>query len=336
MKAISALAPQREQFLEYDLSELIDSVEQVDKKKLGLLTSLPLQGSPGNPMMGQQGQEGQYVVTEWEDTFNVVAVDATATDLPAGLDALAIVHPENLTPKLQFAIDQFLLAGKPVFIAVDPSSQYFKRQGGQAAMFGGSPPNVSSDLPVLFGGWGIDYRAQKMVGDNSAALSAQNPNNGTSVSYPIWLDLEQDNFNPQALPTAQLSSLWFIEAGSVGLKPGSTLSFTPLVQTSAQAGELDAASLQFAQPEDIARQVTPSGKKTIAALITGKFPSAFPGGAPKDETPWRPASPPTGGSTAGRGPARRSFSEGGARAQGLRHPLHLDPRRRHRLALRRL
>ena len=47
--AIPALTPQREQFLEYDVSELIYGVGQTDKKKLGLITSLPLQGLGAAP-----------------------------------------------------------------------------------------------------------------------------------------------------------------------------------------------------------------------------------------------------------------------------------------------
>jgi ABC-type uncharacterized transport system involved in gliding motility auxiliary subunit len=43
-KTIPAFMPQREQFLEYDLSKLVFSVQQINKPKLGLLTSLPLQG----------------------------------------------------------------------------------------------------------------------------------------------------------------------------------------------------------------------------------------------------------------------------------------------------
>jgi len=281
-KAIASLTPDREQFLEYDLSELMYSIQQLDKKKLGLITSLPLQGTPANPMTQQPGGEGQYVVTEWQDTFDLVPVDATATELPPKLDALAIVHPENLTPKLQFAIDQFLLAGKPVFVAVDPSSLYFKHQGGQMAMFQGPQPNVSSDLPILFGGWGIAYNAQKIVGDNELAMQLQTPNGGVARD-PVWLGLTSADFNSKSLPTAQLSSMMVVESGSVALAPGSTLTFTPLVETTGKAGDLDAAGLQFAQPDDIARQIVPSGKKTIAALITGKFKSAFPGGAPKDE-----------------------------------------------------
>ena len=105
------------------------------------------------------------------------------------------------------------------------------------------------------------------------------------MHYPVWLDLTEGNFNATALPTAQLGSALFIEAGSVATKPGTGLTFTPLIETSAKAGTISAAALQFAQPEDVARQITPSGKKTIAALVTGKFKTAFPGGAPDDAPP---------------------------------------------------
>jgi len=286
-KVIEALNPQREQFLEYDLSQLIYSVQQLDKKKLGLLTSLPLQGSAPDMqmmMMRQQPQPGQFVTSEWERTFQIVPIEAGATDLPPGLDVLAVIHPENVAPKLQFAIDQFLLGGKPVFIAVDPSSEYFKRQGGQNAMMGGPQPNVSSDLPVLLSAYGVGYDPSKVVGDLENAAQVQ-ATRGTVVSYPIWLKLRQENFNAKAMATAQLSSAVFIETGSLTAKPGTGLTFTSLVETSAQSGEIPTSSLQFAQPDEISRQITASGKKTIAALVTGKFKTAFPQGSPTEDKP---------------------------------------------------
>ena len=83
----------------------------------------------------------------------------------SNLDALAVIHPQNVSPKLQFAIDQFLLAGKPVFLAVDPASQHFKRQSNpQQQMMGGGAQNVSSDLPALLSAYGIAYDPQKVVG----------------------------------------------------------------------------------------------------------------------------------------------------------------------------
>ncbi len=58
-------------------------------------------------MMRQQPQPGQYVASEWAQSFNIIKVEATANELPAGLDSLVVIHPENVSPKLQFAIDQF-------------------------------------------------------------------------------------------------------------------------------------------------------------------------------------------------------------------------------------
>lgn len=290
-KTIPAFTPQREQFLEYDLSKLVYSVQQLDKRKLGLLSSLPLQGT--NPqemqmmmMMRRQPQPSQMIIGELEQSFQIVAVDPGATELPAGLDALMVAHPQNLSPKLQFAIDQFILGGKPVFLAVDPSSQHFKRQSNpQQMMMGQGPQNVSSDLPVLLNAYGIQYDAQKVVGDNENATQVQTGGGGVA-RYPIWLSLRgREAFNQKSLPTAQLNSAMFIESGSIAKKEGSTLTFTPLVETSAQAGEIASMMLQFAQPDDVAKQLTPSGKKTIAALVTGKFKTAFPDGAPKDEKP---------------------------------------------------
>ncbi len=295
-KTIPAFTPQREQFLEYDLSKLVYSVQQIDKRKLGLLTSLPLQGT--NPqqmqmmmMMRQQPQPSQMVMTELEQSFQVITVEASATELPAGLDALMIAHPQNVSSKLQFSIDQFLLGGKPVFLAVDPASQHFKRQSNpQQAMMGGGPQNVSSDLPALLGAYGVQYDPQKVVGDNENATQVQTGGGGVA-RYPIWLSLRgKEAFNAKSMTTAQLNSAMFIESGSISKKEGATITFTPLVETSAQAGDIPSMMLQFAQPDDVAKQITPSGKKTIAALVTGKFKTAFPDGAPKDE---KPADDPT-------------------------------------------
>jgi ABC-type uncharacterized transport system involved in gliding motility auxiliary subunit len=285
-KTIPAFAPQNEQFLEYDLSKLIYSVQQLDKPKLGLLTSLPLQGTSPQEMqmmmmMRQRPRPAQFIIEEWKQTFNIVTVEPSATELPAGLDVLAVVHPQNLSPQLQFAIDQFLLSGKPIFLAVDPSSQYFKRQGQQAMMMGGPTPNASSDLPTLLKAYGVQYDPQKIVGDLENPLSVGGPGN-TVMRMPTWLSLTRDNLSTQSPATARLSSVWFIEAGSLAPQAGSSLTFTPLVQTSDQSGDVSSMMLQFAQGDEIARQITPSGRKTIAALVTGKFKTAFPDGAPKD------------------------------------------------------
>lgn len=283
-KVIPALTADREQFLEYDLSQLLYQTQQLDRRKLGLLTSLPLEGQMDFMAM-QTGRmpQSQLVVSEWEKTFDLVTVEPSANRLPDNLDVLAIIHPQNLTRKLQFAIDQFLLSGKPVFLALDPSSRYFRSRGNQMAMLGGPTPNISSDLPDLLKGWGIAYDPQNVVGDQEYATPVQVAP-GNVVRYPIWLSLTRNSFNSTALPTSQLDSMLLVESGSFSLKEGTGLTFTPLIQSSATSGDLPGMAISMAQPEELGRQLTPSGRKTLAALIQGTFHSAFPGGAPQDET----------------------------------------------------
>ena len=290
-KTIAAFTPQREQFLEYDLSKLIYSVQQLDKRKLGLITSLPLQGTSPQEMqmmmmMRRQPQPSQTVMTELEQSFRIVTVESSANELPGDLDALMVVHPQGLSTKLQFAIDQFILGGKPVFLALDPSSQHFKRQGNpQQMMMGGGAQNVTSDLPSLLGAYEISYDSQKVVGDLENATQVQT-GGGNLARFPVWLSLAgRQSFNSKSMATAQLNSVMFIESGSVSQKTGGSLTFTPLVETSSQTGDMPSMMLQFAQPDDVAKQITPSGRKTIAALVTGKFKTAFPDGMPSDTPP---------------------------------------------------
>ena len=282
-KNIPAFSPQRESLLEYDLSQLVHSVQQLNRPKLGLITSLPLQAAPFNPMMAmaRPPEPGQFIATEWERSFEIVRIEASAEKLPEKLDALAIIHPQGVGPKLQYSIDQFLLGGKPVFLAVDPSSQYFKRQSG--GQFSGPPPSLSSDLPDLLKGYGITYDAQQVTGDLDRATPLQVSATGQVARIPTWLTLDSASLNPQAQPTAQLQSLLFVEPGSfrIAEKPGVTV--TKLAETSDRAGDVMAYTLTMLAPDQIDKQVIPSGRRTLAASLQGKFKTAFPDGAPSDK-----------------------------------------------------
>lgn len=284
-KNIPALTPQREAFLEYDISQLIHGVQVLDKPKLGLITSLPLAGQqPDMRMMMMQRQRmpaPQTVYTEWGRTCEIVPIEPTAQELPADLAALAIIHPQGVTEQLEYAIDQFVLSGRPVLVAVDPSSDSSRRAGGQQAMMMGMPPqNISSDLPRLLKAWGVTYDSGEVVGDLKLATTI---NTGRSVErYPIWLSLASENLNHDAQPTSQLNSLLLVEPGALAVDTAQTgLAATPLVETSDQAGNLSADSLMMADPATLARQITPAGRKLLAVQLTGKFKTAFPDGAPK-------------------------------------------------------
>ena len=87
-----------------------------------------------------------------------------------------VVHPQNLDDQMLFAIDQHILAGKPTFIALDPSSYFMKSQQNQQQMMMGQPPQgVTSNLRQLFTAYGIDFNDMEILVDpeNAAQVSTQ-------------------------------------------------------------------------------------------------------------------------------------------------------------------
>jgi len=293
-KSLPAFSPDREELIEYDVSSLLHSVQQLNKPKLGVFTRLPLAGEPFNMMQQRRPTPPQLLIEEWKRSYEVVTIDSDFTTLPAGLDALAVLHPAGIKPAQEYAVDQFLLSGKPVLVAVDPSSTYFKRQGGQQAMFGGGSPDVSSNLPTLFPAYGITYDTAQVVGDEALATPV-NAGNGQVSRMPVWLSLTAKNLNAATPATAQLKSLLFIEAGAVAVETREGREITPLLETTPTAGTVPGFSLQFAQPDDIGRTlVAGTVKKNLAVLVRGPFTTAFPKGAPAADSADKsaPATPP--------------------------------------------
>ncbi len=280
-RVIPLFSPRREEFIEYDVSALIHSVQQVAKPRLGILTRLPLAGQPFS-MMNPRPSRGQLIRDEWARSFEIVTIEPGFTRLPENLDALAVLHPTGLTPAQEFALDQFILSGKPTLLALDPSSTWFKRQGGQQAMmFGGPSPDVSSNLARLLPAYGIRYDAQQVVGDLSLATPV-NAGGGQIARMPVWLSLTERNLNAGSPATAQLGSILLVEAGSFAIEAREGREIIPLLETSEEAGTLPVFTLQFTQPDEVARSLVPGTERlTLAALVRGPLQTAFPNGAPE-------------------------------------------------------
>jgi ABC-type uncharacterized transport system involved in gliding motility auxiliary subunit len=281
-ESIPFFTTNRESFLEYDISQLLFTIQQFDKPRLGLLTSLPFKAPAMPPMPGQPPpQADQVVVQEWEKTFEIVEIQTADTELPDNLDVLAVIHPQGLDPRLVFEIDQFVLRGGPLFLALDPSSRHFKDQGGQNQMFGQPQPNVASNLPNLLAAWGVEYDPQQVVADNT--LASQVVTNQGNVRFPVWLTLPAEQFNNDLLPTSTLKTMLMIESGSLSLAGSEELDATSMIETTQSAGNVAAMMLNFTPPNELARQISSDGEaRMLAGLIQGTFRTAFPDGRPVD------------------------------------------------------
>jgi ABC-type uncharacterized transport system involved in gliding motility auxiliary subunit len=67
--AIAFFQPDRERFLEYDVTKLVANLANPKKKVIGLISSLPMAGSFGNPMMGQASVQPWVIMTEMRQQF---------------------------------------------------------------------------------------------------------------------------------------------------------------------------------------------------------------------------------------------------------------------------
>jgi ABC-type uncharacterized transport system involved in gliding motility auxiliary subunit len=268
----------KEGSIEYDIAKAVHEAQQLSKPKLGLISTLPLKAPPMPMMPGQPPQEDQYIISELESSFNVEVIEPTASELPQDLDMLMVIHPIGLPETLLFGIDQFTLSGKPMFLAVDPSSLFFRSQQQQNQMMMGRPnPNTSSDFQQFFSAWGINYSASEALADPDIAYTQQN------TMQPAWLIFREDNVAEDFLPAAELNAVLLLEAGSLSLEEDSKLSLEPILQTTESAGAVAGMMLQFAQQGALLNQLEASNEKqTVAGLLSGEFTTAFPNGKPSD------------------------------------------------------
>ena len=110
-KVIPYVSIEREQFLEYDLAKLVHNLANPKRKVIGLLSSLPIGG------MGPRAQLQGLTAPPWvvydqiTQLFEVKTIEARDGEIPDTVDVVMVVHPRELSEKLQYAVDQFVLGG---------------------------------------------------------------------------------------------------------------------------------------------------------------------------------------------------------------------------------
>jgi ABC-type uncharacterized transport system involved in gliding motility auxiliary subunit len=278
---IAFFQPARERFLEYDLTKLIHALAVPKKTVIGLISTLPLEGDVMAMMRGQPSHP-TVVVEQLQqlDKLDTLAADIDA--ISADVDVLMLVHPQNLSPKTLFAIDQFVLKGGKALIFVDPHSEM---QAGQPERSAPAGAPSASDLAPLFKTWGFKMLPNVAAGDRRNAQPVEVPVPGggeEAVDYIAWLDLKSANLNRSDMITADLSHLTMDSAGILEPLPGAKTNFEPLVWTSSDSTRIPVEKL--AGLPDVAGLLAdfkPDGKRyTLAAHVTGPAQTAFPAGPP--------------------------------------------------------
>lgn len=301
-EVISFFQPDRERFLEYDLTKLVANLANPKKKVIGLISTLPLSGSFGNPMMGGGGSPPFAVMEQMRQQFTVRELGESPDQIDKDIDVLMVVHPKNLPEKTQFAIDQYVLGGGRAMIFVDPNAESDSAGANPMISMGAT----SSDLKRLFDAWGVELAPDKVAGDRNLATRVQASVGGRpqTIDYIAWLSVGADNLNHDDAVTADLSRILMATPGILEKRKEAPVTFTPLIETSAEATEISADKVRlFPDFRSLLADYKPVGHPlALAARVQGMVKTAFPDGPPgegKADEGKGAAAPPSGNGEGG-------------------------------------
>ncbi len=315
-KVIPFFSPDRHNFVEYDISFLIDTAITKQKKKIGVMSSLPVMGQDASDymtrMMQMQGQQPEPPWTIVQQLRNKYEVETVATDVNEvnDVDILIVVHPKDLPERTQFAIDQFVLKGGRTIVCVDPHCISDRPQRNPMQM---TVQNQNSSLDRLMRTWGLEMPANTFAGDRSLAMEASVNRNQRAEKIIGYLELGPKCFNDEHVITTDLNQVRVLFAGvlkeidtqlkasqkpadpnqaavEAGEKPA--IQRTPLMMTTDKGNAWKVGSsfeLMFPDPAKMMDNFI-DGTQPVAMgyLVTGRFKSSFPQGievevdAPKD------------------------------------------------------
>jgi len=280
-QVIAFFAPERERFLEYDLTKLVHNLAFPKKTVVGLMTTLPLEGDMMAMMRGRPS-EPMAVIEQLQQLDQVKPLASDIDAIPADIDVLMLVHPQNLPDKTLFAIDQFVLKGGKALVFVDPLSELQASHPSQL-----HPPGApnSSNLERLFKSWGFEVPSNTVAGDrrNAQRVGVPVPGRGSRpLDYIAWLNLKAANLNRDDMITADLSHIMMASSGIIEPLDGAKTKIEPLITTSADSTKIPAEKLNGLP--DVAGLLTQfkSDNKSyiLAAHVTGTVDTAFPDGPP--------------------------------------------------------
>jgi ABC-type uncharacterized transport system involved in gliding motility auxiliary subunit len=280
-QAIPFLDPQREPFLEYDVTRLIYDLDNPNPTQVALITSVPM----GEAAMQGGGTDatGALFGSQLEGLFEVESLTPDFTAIPEDTDVLAVIHPWTLSPAQLYAVDQFILRKGRAFIAVDPASLLALSPPSQNP-FGPPPAPPSSTLQPLLSAWGIEV-SQDVVLDREGGFVIGGGPGGGAMTFPLFLQVSADRLSRDNLITADLTGdTVFGMAGALTVSERTGVTAVTLAETTGQTMRLPAElALQQPDPMMLDQMWQPTARSEILAVqLSGTLTSGYATGAPPE------------------------------------------------------
>jgi ABC-type uncharacterized transport system involved in gliding motility auxiliary subunit len=289
-RTIPLFDPQREAFLEYEITRLIFELEHPARTRVALISSLPLDPAIAAAAAGRPSGQSTFAA-EMGRLMEVTKLPPNFHEIP-DVDVLAIIHPGALTQSQLYAIDQFVLRKGRAFIAVDPAALSAEQSGGFDPFNATGPAPASSNLQQLLSRWGVTMAPTVVLDlDGALPVQVQDPTSGQTQNapQPLFFQVPAEHLDRHDLMTAWLQrGINFGLAGGLSWSEENGVEVTPLVRTSGNTMRMSAAeALARPSPYEVVSMWPQGGGRieTVALRLSGNLETAFPNGRPAEEAP---------------------------------------------------
>ena len=228
-------------FLEQDITTNIYKLQH-QKKKLGVLTSLPIFGNV---------REGDVLINKWEilnkieELYDVKEIK-TLQDFDESFDVFMLVHPHNLNDEFINKIKQ----QKKVLLLLDVADDASRIYSPATGAF------ISSDLGSLADFWHLNFYYTGVAADfNNSITVDETINYKKNPSFTqdlLQFKITRKDLNPNHRTTFKLNNILFSSASMLLPKDDAAVSFFPLIKTSSVSSLMPAS---FAKENKTPREV---------------------------------------------------------------------------------
>lgn len=278
LESIPFFSDKRAQYLEYDVTRMVQNLTRPKKPVLGIVTNLPLDTGAGGLTAAMRGQSQPFMIyEELRARFQIEFLEQKFATVPDDVDVLMIAHPRPLDKSTLYAVDQFVMRGGRVLAFIDPHSEVSLTAGADGQPVRGY--TEASNLEPLLKDWGVAYDPSKVVGDRTLAQRVQTGLDARrqESDYVLWLSVPRDEMNQDDIVTTNVDHLNLGTVGALSPIDGATTRFTPLIWSSKDAALYDLEYVKSGPtPDMLLRGFKPTGDAfVIAARVAGPIKSAF-------------------------------------------------------------
>lgn len=279
LEVIEFFEPEREAFLEYDLTNLVHRLDRGEPPKVGLITRLPMMGG----VSASSGQErpNWAVIDRIEEVAEVEEIRAPVEHVdPDEYDLLMVAHPLRLNTPTYYAIDQYLMHGGRVLMFADPVAAAVSgmREGDD----GPEKRISSSDVGPLLDGWGIDLDLDRALADPRSGMVVSGDQGDRDI-HPGLMRIDDDGVTGGDPINALIEQVTVGSAGALSVAEDGP-DMEPLLRTAGSASLVPVEQfVGFDRPWEILRGYQPDGTShVVGARFGGTISSAFGADAPSE------------------------------------------------------